>query len=579
MNADQSTQAPVSPSDVSAGESSGASPGARSTTRRASASRQGRLIAFEGVDGAGKTTALARVAALLRSQGVPVFLPRTGKEHSSRPTRMIRQLTRDPRNFELSARAELLLYCAREAQVMIELVQPALARGETVLVDRSFLTPVVLGMARGLAHEECEAAARLGSGLREPDLTLVFDVHPRTSRLRKRLERIRTHTLGDSGRKGLAGSAFKERVRDLYGKLAKERRYPLFHVERASPDELAERVSRVVLHGPDAGTGEGAIDAEPRWLVPPGTELAHALENQPPGDALYFGEGLIATRALRARALEREPALVAYTLDPDDPLREALAEAEPDYALRGLYGKPLAGPDDLRLRMLSRAPQAAIAALRYLQDEASDALRERYVEREPDAVLASLALRDDAQAWQLRERAWDAGSDELRAQSLMGCVSERAGALRERLFDKNPLLALTSLRSTRTALGDSWLTRTRDHAPKLVLAALAGRTDDFAHDLREELFETGREVIDTVRRLDDPRSFALRDRAIARWPSTVLHSLLGLAQTPRVTELAARCRELGAGDIHMLRRVQLLDEQDEAPAWAERERAIAEVGS
>jgi dTMP kinase len=578
VTADQSTQFPESTADVSEGGPSAAIAGERSTPVHASGRSKGRLIAFEGVDGAGKTTALARVAALLRSQGVSVFLPRTGKEHSSRPTRMIRQLTRDPRNFELSARAELLLYCAREAQVMIELVQPALARGETVLVDRSFLTPVVLGMARGLAHEECEAAARLGSGLREPDLTLVFDVHPRTSRLRKRLERIRTHTLGDSGRKGLAGSAFKERVRDLYGKLASERRYPLFHVERASPDELAARVSRVVLHGPQIGTGESAIDAEPRWLVPREADLARALESQPLGDALYFGEGLIVTRALRARALESEPALVAYTLDPDDPLREAAAELEPEYALRGLYGKPLTGPEDLRMRILARAPRAAILALRYLQDEVSDTLRERYLESEPDAVLSSLALRDDPQAWLLRERAWDAGSDEMRAQSLIGCVSARAGALRERLFDKNPLLALASLRSTRTALGDAWLTRTRAHAPKLVLAALAGRTDDFAHDLREELFETGREVIDPVRRLDDARSFALRERAVARWPSTVLHSLFGLQPTSRVTEMQARCRELGAGDIHMLRRAQLLGEQDEAPTWAERERSIAEVG-
>ena len=95
-----------------------------------------RLIAFEGVDGAGKSTALARVAENLRAQGVRVYLPREGKEHVSRPTRMIRQLTRDPRNYMLSPQAELLLYCAREAQVMNELVRPALARGETVLVDR-----------------------------------------------------------------------------------------------------------------------------------------------------------------------------------------------------------------------------------------------------------------------------------------------------------------------------------------------------------------------------------------------------------------------------------------------------------
>ena len=527
------------------------------------------------MDGAGKTTALARVAELLRSQGVTVFMPRAGKEHSSRPTRMIRQLTRDQRNYELSARAELLLYCAREAQVMNELVQPALDRGDTVLVDRSFLTPIVLGMARGLSRAECEGAAQLASAGVEPDLTLVFDVHPRTSRLRKRLERVRGHALGDSGRKGLAGSAFKERVRGLYTDLAERRGYPLFHVERATREELADRVCKVVLHGPAAGNGETPLDATPRWLVPADWDLQRALRSLPLGEALYFGEGLIATRALRASALDSEPALTAYCLDSTDPLLDAAALVEPEYALSHLYGKPLTGPDDVRLRVLAKAPRAALLALRQLRDAESDRLREQYAASEPDAVLESLAMRDDEGSWKLRERAWSESNDEARAISLQGCVSDAAQRRRERLFEKNPVLGLASLRSTRTAFGDDQLVRNAAHAPKLVLAALHGRSDDLAHELREQLFETGREVVDTVRRLSDPRSFALRERALPRWPSTVMHSLLGLPRTPQVTALYARCRELGAGDIHMLRREQLLEEHQAQPDWAVRAREIA----
>jgi dTMP kinase len=145
------------------------------------------------------------------------------------------------------------------------------------------------------------------------------------------------------------------------------------------------------------------------------------------------------------------------------------------------------------------------------------------------------------------------------------------------LFEKNPILGLTSLRSTRTAYGDEWLERCAPHAPKLVLAAVSGRDDDFAYEVRDALFETGREVVDTVRRSDDPRAHALRERAIARWPSTVLHSLLGLPASPRVTELDKRCRELGAGDIHMLRRAQLLDEYAARPEWSERPKEIADA--
>ena len=526
-----------------------------------------RLIAFEGVDGAGKSTALRHVAERLRQQGVRVFLPRTGKEHVSRPTRMIRQLTRDPRNFELSAQAELLLYCAREAQVMNELVRPALARGDTVLVDRSFLTPIVLGLARGLSQQDCEAAARLASAGVEPDLTLVFDVHPRTSRLRKRIERIRTHTLGDSGRKGLAGSAFKERVRDGYARIAGERGYPLFHVERATPDQLAERVVRVVQQG--GGTGETPLDAEPRWLMREGESFQDALAALPLAEALFFGEELIAARALRERGLAEEPALTAFTLDADDPLRERACQLEPQYALAGLVGKPLT-TNDLRLRVAEVAPAASLHALRGLADGAADALRARYLDHHPGAILESLAGRDDARAWQLRERAWEACDDEhTRAISLTGCADPRSHELRRELFERDPMLGLISLRGTHTETGDAWLTRTKHHAPKLVLAALAGRRDDFAYRMRDELFEVGREVIDTVRRLSDEAAFGLRERALPRWASTVAHSLLGLPESARVRSLRERCRAAGERDLHVQRRILLLEEHALRPSWAQ----------
>ena len=534
----------------------------------------GRLIAFEGVDGAGKSTALRYVTEQLRTHGVAVFLPRTGKEHASRPTRMIRQLTRDPRNFELSPLAELLLYCAREAQVINELVRPALSRGDTVLLDRSLLTPVVLGMARGLSQEACQSAAKLASGGLEPDLTLVFDVHPRTSHLRKRIERIRTHTLGSGGRKGLTGSAFKERVRDGYLRIAQQRGYPLFHVERATPEQLARRVVRVVLHGAAANQDQTPLDQQPRWLVPTELDLSEALTSMPLGEALFLGEGLIATRALRAQALASEPELTAFTLDEADPLRAAAMEREPEYATRAWHGKPLA-VDDLRLALFERAPDAALRSLRGVSSQQSDVLRERYALVAPDAALESLSGRDDERAWQLRERYWEKVDDDARVQTLSGCTQGRSAELRKGLYDKNPLLALDSLRGTHSSQGDEWLAAAKAHAPKLVLSAIAGRTDAFAYRMRQELFDTGREVVDTVRRLSDDDAFALREQALARWPSTVAHSLLGLPPTDRVREMVARCRELGAGDVHVLRRLALLDEQDQAPAWVQEKRRLS----
>jgi hypothetical protein len=84
-----------------------------------------------------------------------------------------------------------------------------------------------------------------------------------------------------------------------------------------------------------------------------------------------------------------------------------------------------------------------------------------------------------------------------------------------------------------------------------------------------ELFEVGREVIDTVRRLPDEPAFALRERAMPRWASTVAHSLLGLPDSARVKSLRERCRAAGERDLHVQRRILLLEEHALRPSWAQ----------
>ncbi len=538
---------------------------------------KGRIIAFEGVDGAGKSTALALVAKRLRQRGTEVFLPRTGKDHASAAVRAIRDITRDRRNVQLDAHTELLLYCAREAQVLAELVRPALARGATVLIDRSLLTPEVLGLARGLAPAECEQSTHIAAAGTAVDLTLVFDVHPRTSRIRKRLERIRSGSDQRGGRKGLAGSGFKERVRDLYVDLAARRGFPVLHAERATPDVLAERALALIDHGPGADTGETGLDAVPQWLVAPELDFAQALGALPMTTALLMGSGLICARELRRRAAEREAALCAYTLDFEDPLRDELAPRHPAYALRGRAGLPLAGEHDLRLRLLDRAPAAVIAALKHLSDPETDRLRERYADAQPDAVLASLGYREDDTAEQLRERCFDAGTDRFRALSLQGCTGPRAWLLRERLLERDVVYGVQSLRGVSEPRAHRLLEQHAGFAPATVLDALGGRSDEPAYELREALFETGREVLDSVRGLDDDAAWRLRERAVERWPSTVAHSLLHLAASPRVQATVARCAALAAGDVQVMRRLQAVQEQASWPAWVKARRTSAGV--
>jgi dTMP kinase len=532
------------------------------------------LIAFEGVDGAGKSTVIHAVAEHLKAKGTSVFMPRMGKEHDSQPARLIRRMTRDSGNYMLSARAELALYCAREAQVLDELVRPALARGDTVLIDRSLLTPVVLGCyGRGIDRDEGEAMAHASAGGLEPDMTLVFDVHPRTSRIRKRIERARNHTTEPGGRKGLMGSALKERVRAGYLALSRERGYPVFHVERITPAALSQRVVAVIEHG-RAALQQDASDAQPVWMVDPRMTLADSLEQLPPSVALFMANGLRAGRAMRARLLEQEPALCSWSMDAEDPLRERALELDPIHALSGLSRKPLE-TDDLRLRCIDRAPAAALSSLRHVSGGDADAVRLAWAEREPSAVIESLAGREDSFATDLRAGLWKQADFRSRGLSLVGCRGEDAAQRREQVFARDPVLGAITLRGVTTEQGDYWLRQLAPHAAKVVLRSLTGRADNVAYELREQLFETGREVIDSLRGLDDLRAWTLRERGLERWPSTVADSLLGLSDSPTRRRTRAQCAEIGAGDLHVLRRLCRLDEYAALPGWA---RAAATLG-
>jgi dTMP kinase len=526
-----------------------------------------RLIAFEGIDGAGKSTALERVAEALRERGLVVHRPREGKRHRSRPARAIRDLSRDVANLDLCPRAELALYCAREAQVLAESVIPALARGEVVLLDRSLLTPVVLGCwGRGLPLAECEAMARAAGGSQpEPELTLVFDVDPRTARQRKQIGRIRSHGFRDGGRKGLAGSAFKARIRAGYRVLAeRDPSMRLLVNERDDPKQVTARVLAIL----DGAPARPELDAIPWWRT--GVDMDHeldaALDAIPEPLAVYLSHGLRQARARRDRAKLREPSLVAWSLDDADPLREELAlgdVGDPIHALAHLRGVPLA-PDDLRLRCARQAPVAVARALLGVSGPASDELRRSLVAAIPaqrdsarrqaiaGGLLESVAGREDRFAFQLRALLWPEADNFDRAASLRGCSGARAEVLRYELFEIDPARALDSLRGIDPRLADERLEYYAATAPKPVLRALSGRGDARAHALRERLHATGSEVVESVAGLTDDRSFALRDAMLDEWPRGVIASLAGVdLADPRAAACLARLRTHARDDVEL----------------------------
>ena len=130
------------------------------------------LIVFEGPEGAGKTTQLRLTAEWLSARGVSVLAVR---EPGGTPLGdEIRRLLLDPAS-DVVPRAESLLFMASRAQLMERSVTPALARGDSVLLDRFFLSTYAYQVAgRGLPHEQISMANRLATSDLRPDLTILL---------------------------------------------------------------------------------------------------------------------------------------------------------------------------------------------------------------------------------------------------------------------------------------------------------------------------------------------------------------------------------------------------------------------
>ena len=135
---------------------------------------RGRLVVFEGPEGAGKTTQLRLVCDWLAAQGQSF----TGVREPGGTAlgNEIRRMLLEPGS-EINARAEALLFMASRAELIAEVVKPALARGELVLADRFFLSTYAYQViGRGLPFDEVRAANRLATAGFVPDLTVLLTV-------------------------------------------------------------------------------------------------------------------------------------------------------------------------------------------------------------------------------------------------------------------------------------------------------------------------------------------------------------------------------------------------------------------
>ncbi len=129
------------------------------------------FISFEGLDGSGKTTQAALLADALEGGGEVVRVREPGGTTSGE---RIRELLLDPAA-RISPSAEALLYAAARAQLVSDVIEPALARGAHVVADRFIDSSIAYqGVARALGVDEVLAANRLATGGLLPDVTVLL---------------------------------------------------------------------------------------------------------------------------------------------------------------------------------------------------------------------------------------------------------------------------------------------------------------------------------------------------------------------------------------------------------------------
>jgi len=214
-------------------------------------------VTLEGPEGAGKTTQGRLLVEHLRAQGYDVLWVR--EPGGTALGERIRALLLDPQFREMSPRTEMLLFAASRAQLVDEVIEPALRQGRLVVCDRyvdASLAYQGVGRRLGvdLVRSVNDAATR---GLR-PDLTLLLDIDPASGLRRARAE---TESGGGGDRLEQEGLAFHIRVREGFLALARNEPQRIRVIDaRGSVEDVQREVRQVVDRflrdaRPDQGRG------------------------------------------------------------------------------------------------------------------------------------------------------------------------------------------------------------------------------------------------------------------------------------------------------------------------------------
>jgi dTMP kinase len=190
------------------------------------------FFSFDGVDGAGKSTQIARFAGWLRGRGYEVVECR---DPGSTPLgERLRDILLSHHGMPIHRRSEMLLYMAARAQLVEEVIRPALETGKAVISDRFLLANVVYqAYAGGLATDDVWQVGSVAVGGVMPKLTFLLDLSPDAAakRMNRELDRIEAQ-----------GREFQERVRDGFLTEAAKRSDIVVIDASREPDEVHRNV-------------------------------------------------------------------------------------------------------------------------------------------------------------------------------------------------------------------------------------------------------------------------------------------------------------------------------------------------
>jgi dTMP kinase len=194
----------------------------------------GLLIAFEGGEGAGKSTQASLLAAELRTRGHEVVL--TFEPGGTSVGERLRAVLLDRASTGISPRTEAMLYAADRAQHVAAVIRPALERNAVVITDRYVDSSLAYqGAGRHLDEREVRRLSRWATGGLDPDLTILLDLDPTVglSRVSGPRDRLESEEI-----------AFHQRVRHEFQQLARRgrHRYLVVDVTALDPEAVHNRV-------------------------------------------------------------------------------------------------------------------------------------------------------------------------------------------------------------------------------------------------------------------------------------------------------------------------------------------------